>query len=178
MKNFRNILLLIFFLSVLPDATTAQYWDDLYIRPSTREEIKKKQEEQAKKEQTKSPRKQVEAHEETYVPDSIWDIDAYNRRYETEAEPIYTDTPDTIYMADEEDGYYLNGFYGTQSDLEYAERIRKFHNPRFTVHISDPAYNDIYFLNSFDWNVYIDGTYAFVTPTWTNPWYWDYTGPL
>ena len=49
MKNFRNILLLIFFLSVLPDATTAQYWDDLYIRPSTREEIKKKQEEQAKK---------------------------------------------------------------------------------------------------------------------------------
>ena len=175
MKNFRNILLLIFFLSVLPDATTAQYWDDLYIRPSTREEIKKKQEEQAKKEQTKSPRKQVEAHEETYVPDSIWDIDAYNRRYETEAEPIYTDTPDTIYMADEEDGYYLNGFYGTQSDLEYAERIRKFHNPRFTVHISDPAYNDIYFLNSFDWNVYIDGTYAFVTPTWTNPWYWDYT---
>lgn len=109
------------------------------------------------------------------MPDSIWDIDAYNRRYETEAEPIYTDTPDTIYMADEEDGYYLNGFYGTQSDLEYAERIRKFHNPRFTVHISDPAYNDIYFLNSFDWNVYIDGTYAFVTPTWTNPWYWDYT---
>ena len=123
MKNFRNILLLIFFLSVLPDATTAQYWDDLYIRPSTREEIKKKQEEQAKKEQTKSPRKQVEAHEETYVPDSIWDIDAYNRRYETEAEPIYTDTPDTIYMADEEDGYYLNGFYGTQSDLEYADKI-------------------------------------------------------
>ena len=76
MKNFRNILLLIFFLSVLPDATTAQYWDDLYIRPSTREEIKKKQEEQAKKEQTKSPRNQVEAHAETDVPASNWDSDA------------------------------------------------------------------------------------------------------
>ncbi len=173
MKNFRNILLLIFFLSVLHRRTTAQY--RRLVHTSQHKRRDKEETGRTSEKRTKSPRKQVEAHEETYVPDSIWDIDAYNRRYETEAEPIYTDTPDTIYMADEEDGYYLNGFYGTQSDLEYAERIRKFHNPRFTVHISDPAYNDIYFLNSFDWNVYIDGTYAFVTPTWTNPWYWDYT---
>lgn len=46
---------------------------------------------------------------------------------------------------------------------------------KFTIHISDPAYTDIYFLDPTDWNVYIDNSYAFVTPTWTNPWYWNYT---
>ena len=51
---------------------------------------------------------------------------------------------------DDNTGYYLNGFEGSQSDLEYAERIRRFHNPKFTIHISDPAYTDIYFLDPTD----------------------------
>lgn len=72
------------------------------------------------------------------------------------------------------EGNYINEFNGSQSDLEYAERIRRFHDPKYTVFISDPAYNDIYFLNSSDWNVYVDGPYAYVTPTWTNPNYWNY----
>lgn len=79
------------------------------------------------------------------------------------------------YNYDDGEGYYLNGFNGSQSDYEYATRIRRFHNPRFTITIGDPGYNDIYFLNSSDWNVYIDGPYAWVTPTWSNPWYWNYT---
>jgi hypothetical protein len=74
----------------------------------------------------------------------------------------------------QEQGYYLNGFKGTQNDLEYAERIRHFHNPRYEIFIGDPRYNDIYFLNDYDWNVYIDGSYAYVTPTWTNPYWWNY----
>ena len=74
----------------------------------------------------------------------------------------------------EDAGYYVNGFNGTESDLEYANRIRKFHNPKYTIFIGDPAYNDIYFLNSWDWNVYVDGSYAWVTPTWTNPYWFDY----
>ncbi|MFZ4455901.1 MAG: hypothetical protein ACOYOT_06740 [Bacteroidales bacterium] len=73
-----------------------------------------------------------------------------------------------------EKGEYLNDFIGSQSDYEYAERIRRFHNPRFLVHISDPAYSNIYFLNSYDWNVYTDGAYAWVTPTWTNRYYYNY----
>lgn len=71
-----------------------------------------------------------------------------------------------------EEGYYLNDFKGSASVLEYAERIRRFHNPKFTVHISDPQYTDIYFLDDNNWNVYVDGSYAWVTPTWTNP-FWD-----
>ena len=71
-----------------------------------------------------------------------------------------------------EEGQYLHGFRGGNTEYEYAERIRRFHNPKFTIHISDPNYTDIYFLDNHYWNVYVDGSYAWVTPTWTNP-YWD-----
>jgi len=90
---------------------------------------------------------------------------------------------DTIYVAgpvndsienNQEQGHYLNGFNGTESDLEYAERIRRFHNPKYEIWIGDPRYNDINFLNNNDWNVYVDGSYAYVTPTWTNPYWWNY----
>lgn len=93
-------------------------------------------------------------------------------------------TPDTTVLLGEandsseqetEEGYYLNGFNGSQSDMEYASRIRKFHNPKYRVFIGDPAYNDIYFVNNFDWNVYVEDNYAYVTPTWTNPYWFDYS---
>ena len=94
-------------------------------------------------------------------------------------------TPDSTYLLAEandnteneyqrEEGHYLNEFNGSQSDLEYAERIRKFHNPKYTVFLGDPNYNDIYSLNNFDWNVYVDGSYAYVTPTFTNPYWFNY----
>ncbi len=73
-----------------------------------------------------------------------------------------------------EHGYYVNGFNGSESDMEYAERIRRFHNPKYTIFIGDPRYNDALFLNNYDWNVYVDGSYAYVTPTWTNPYWWNY----
>jgi len=98
--------------------------------------------------------------------------------------PAVTMGHDTVYVVGEandstennqEQGYYLNGFKGTESDMEYAERIRHFHNPRYEINMADPRYNDIYFLNDYDWNVYIDPPYAYVTPTWTNPLWWNYT---
>jgi hypothetical protein len=103
----------------------------------------------------------------------------YNER-ET---PVAKAGHDTLYVVgeendstvnNEEQGHYLNGFNGTESDLEYAERIRRFHNPKYEIFIGDPRYNDIYFLNNYDWNVYVDGSYAYVTPTWTNPYWWNY----
>jgi hypothetical protein len=74
----------------------------------------------------------------------------------------------------QENGYYLNGFNGSESDLEYADRIHRFHDPKYQIFIGDPRYNDINFLNNYDWNVYVDGSYAYVTPTWTNPYWWNY----
>ena len=165
--------------------------DDLYYQPNEENPIVKKKKEE-KSESTTATVQQPVAVSTVAVSTEQSDydraVDAYNRRYSSE---IVDDTIPAVTLdestqmtqaekqeedADTDDytGYYLNGFEGTQSDLEYAERIRRFHNPNFTIHISDPAYTDIYFLNPLDWNVYIDNSYAYVTPTWTNPWYWNY----
>ncbi len=102
-------------------------------------------------------------------------IDQNGKRTTAISDTVYVIT-DSIDAEEqyEEEGYYLNGFNGSQSDLEYAERIRRFHNPRFTITIADPGYNDIYFLDNSYWNVYVDGMYATITPTWTNPYWWNY----
>lgn len=107
------------------------------------------------------------------------DVDEYNRRYTLPVDSLLANQKEdavTYNVVDEngEDGYYLNGFKGSQNDYEYARRLRVFHDPKYAVHISDPAYTDIYFLDSNDWNVYIDDSYAWVTPTWTNPWSWNF----
>lgn len=69
----------------------------------------------------------------------------------------------------------MNGFNGSQDDYEYAERIIRFRNPRFAVSISSPLYWDIvYGANSWDWNVYTDGFYAYAFPTFTNRLWWDW----
>lgn len=94
---------------------------------------------------------------------------------------------DTVYVIDEAlndsianvdtieaEGEYIRGFKGSSQDLEYAERIRRFHNPKYTITIADPGYNDIYFLDDNYWNVYTDGIYATITPTWTNPYWFNY----
>ncbi|MDR2840721.1 MAG: hypothetical protein LBV75_05600, partial [Paludibacter sp.] len=108
--------------------------------------------------------------------------DKQNTTYKNGAKKIIFVERDTTdaYVAIAEDsvevdkGYYLNEFEGTESDYEYAERIRRFHNPKYTVFISDPNYNDIYFLDNNYWNVYIDGSSAYVTPSFSNPYWFDY----
>ena len=64
----------------------------------------------------------------------------------------------------------MNGeFEGSQDDYEYATRIIRFRNPRYAISISSPLYWDVvYGLNSWDWNVYTDGLYAYAFPTFTN----------
>ncbi len=100
----------------------------------------------------------------TAVSDTVYVIDG-----ELIADSIFVEEYDV-----DEDGYYLQGFKGSESDFEYAERIRRFHNPRYSITIADPDYNDIYFLDDNYWNVYVDGFYATITPTWNNPYYWNY----
>ena len=54
-------------------------------------------------------------------------------------------------------------------------RIVRFRNPRYAVSISSPYYWDIvYGLNSWDWNVYTDGMYAYAFPTFSNRLWWDW----
>lgn len=72
-------------------------------------------------------------------------------------------------------GYWVNGFDGSDSDYEYATRLIRFHNPRYAVHVSSPIYWDVvYGLNSWDWNVYVDGNYAYVFPTFSNRLWFDW----
>ena len=87
---------------------------------------------------------------------------------------------DTLYINEKEDdgldGEWVNGeFEGSQDDYEYATRIIRFRNPRYAISISSPLYWDVvYGLNSWDWNVYTDGLYAYAFPTFTNRLWWDW----
>lgn len=149
MKNLYGIFSIILVIALWwPETAVSQYWDDLYIRPSTREEIRQQREKQAEKERIEAAKKQAEAEKaaamtskqestgETFVPDSLWDVDTYNRRYAEESIGVqasnnvddvdaynrrYTDqesssADDTSYL--EDDGYYLNGI------LRHAKRPR------------------------------------------------------
>ena len=57
-------------------------------------------------------------------------------------------------------------------------RIIRFRNPRYAIPVSSPLYWDVVYGGalwpSWDWNVYDDGMYAYVFPTRSNWYYWDY----
>lgn len=80
--------------------------------------------------------------------------------------------PDTIEV-ESTGGYWVDGFYGTDSDQSYAERIVKFHRPVVSVNYYSPFFTAARY--SGDWNIYVDeyGS-TYLVPTWTNPWYNDY----
>ena len=104
------------------------------------------------------------------------DVDEYNRRYDSR-ENDFVMEDDTLYIKEkavpDPDGEWVNGFDGSEDDYEYAMRIVRFRNPRYAVSISSPYYWDIvYGLNSWDWNVYTDGMYAYAFPTFSNRLWW------
>ena len=106
------------------------------------------------------------------------DIDEYNRRY-TSRENTFSMQNDTLYIEEKpygERGEWVNGFEGSQDDYEYAMRIVRFRSPAYAIPISSPLYWDVVYgaYPSWDWNVYDDGLYAYVFPTYTNPLWWDW----
>ena len=109
---------------------------------------------------------------------NVRDVDEYNRRYDSK-EYSFAQADDTLYIEEktvpDPDGEWVNGFDGSQDDYEYAMRIIRFRNPRYAISISSPLYWDVvYGLNSWDWNVYTDGLYAYAFPTFTNRLWWDW----
>lgn len=111
------------------------------------------------------------------VKGNIRDVDEYNRRY-TSRDNTFTMDNDTLYIEEKpynERGEWVNGFEGSQDDYEYAMRIVRFRNPRYAIPVSSPLYWDVvYSLPSWDWNVFDDGYYAYVFPTYTNRLWWDW----
>lgn len=106
------------------------------------------------------------------------DVDAYNRRYDS-SDYDFTAQNDTLYIDQQPDdgldGEWVGGFDGSADDYEYATRIIRFRNPRYAIPVSSPLYFDVvYGLNTWDWNVYYDGLYAYAFPTFSNRLWWDW----
>ena len=86
---------------------------------------------------------------------------------------------DTLYIKEKSnpdlDGEWVTGeFNGTEDDYEYAERIIRFRNPRFYQHQQSVVLGCSLRSNSWDWNVYTDGMYAYDSLTFSNPLWWDW----
>jgi hypothetical protein len=80
---------------------------------------------------------------------------------------------DTVLYYNDETGYWVNGFNGSQMDLDYATRLIKFHGPFVGVPYWSPLYTDVLFANTWDWNVYVDNNYVYAFPSYTSPFYWN-----
>ena len=183
MEVMKKIVLLSFMVMCLPLAGMAQSFDDdLYYTPKD----KGTSSEDRKTERTEEVKTTPES--EGYVPagaafvvkdrkGNVRDVDEYNRRYDS-SDNTFTMENDTLVIQEKDDadrGEWVNGFDGSEDDYEYAMRIVRFRNPRFAIPISSPLYWDVvYGVNSWDWNVYDDGFYAYAFPTYTNRLWWDW----
>lgn len=81
---------------------------------------------------------------------------------------------DTVIYYNDDTGYWANGFSGSSYDQNYAERLVKFRGTFRGVPYWSPLYNDLVFFSSPDWNVYVEGNYAYMFPSWSNPFYNNY----
>ena len=177
----KKIVYFLLFALCLPIGLMAQSVDDdLYFIPSKDKQEKK--ETPVKKETKKQVTNIYTSPGTTVVVQDrkgrTRDVDEYNRRYDARDNEFVMDN-DTLYIKEKSnpdlDGEWVTGeFNGTEDDYEYAERIIRFRNPRFAISISSPLYWDVvYGPNSWDWNVYTDGMYAYAFPTFSNPLWWD-----
>ena len=174
MKKIVKLLLIALCVSPM---VMAQSYDDLYYNPN-------KKDTSVRKEEKKSVSEKKHTYVSTNVPVVVKDrrgnvrnVDEYNRRYDARDNEFKVQD-DTLYVEEKQNperGEWVNGFNGSEDDYEYAQRIIRFHNPRYAVSISSPYYWDIvYGLNSWDWNVYVDDYYAYAFPTFTNRLWWDW----
>ncbi len=180
----KKIVLTSLMMVCLPFLAVAQsVEDDLYFIPKKKAEKKEEVKQEVK---VAVPQKQnnttvYAAPGSTVVVKDVKgnmrDVDEYNRRY-TSQDNTFSMENDTLYIEEKplnERGEWVNGFEGSQDDYEYAMRIVRFRNPRYAIPVSSPLYWDVvYGLPSWDWNVYDDGLYAYVFPTYTNRLWWDW----
>ena len=186
----KNIVVLLFSALLFPVAAMAQSAsDDLYFVP-------KKSKQEKSSVQTIGGKETSTVHVGDPTMRTVHirgsktnsrDVDVYNRR--TDGNYL---SEDDYYVDDlgNNQGDWVYGFEGSRDDYEYAQRLIRFRNPRYAVHISSPYYWDVvYGLNSWDWNVYTDGWYAYAFPTFSNRlwsswrfgslsfnWGWGYSG--
>jgi hypothetical protein len=81
---------------------------------------------------------------------------------------------DTVLYYNDETGYWVNGFNGSDMDKDYAERLIRFYGPFNGVPYGSALYSDMAYVYNPDWNIYVDGNYMYAIPTWSNPYYTTY----
>lgn len=158
------------------------YVDDVYYNPANAaqqaqaDQFSKtptltKEQQQASNAEFNRLRNQYES-KQTQNPNA--NVDELQQQY---AQILGNDTiaeADTLLYFNDETGYWVNEFQGSDMDRDYAERIAKFHGPFRGIPYWSPFYNDIVYSYNPYWNVYVDGNYAYMFPSWSNPYYSNY----
>lgn len=142
--------------------------DDMYFVP---QKVKKEKTEQ--KPRTPAPvvaETPVTAADDEVAGGSDRDVDEYNRRYQWKEDGSATDAEEEAAddaVGDDGDGY------------ECSRRIVLFNAPTIGVAVSSPLYWELrYGPNSFYWDVYDDGLYAYAYPSswyWASPYSWSWS---
>lgn len=184
----KKAVLLGWMMAVLPWAAWAQSpGDDIYYVPKKQKEQKKTESMEAKSagEVLNSTRLSGTGSGVVVVRDHTGrtrDIDEYNRREYVAGKNDFSIKNDTLYIDEHADsdlpGHWVNEFEGSQDDYEYAVRLIRFRDPAYAIPVSSPLYWDVVYgtalFSTWDWNVYDDGFYAYVFPTYTNRLWWDW----
>lgn len=197
MKRFVLITLLLVGIIVPASAQN----DDLYFVPKKKAKVEKKTSSASEFSEVISEESEEFSAPIAPAKSLEMDEDTYNRRgsYLTEQGDavsefamsdegfvLITEEGDTMWMNTDtlrlarvtKDDGWVGGFEGSDSDYEYAMRIVRFRNPRYAIPVSSPLYWDVVYGGalwpSWEWNIYDDGMYAYVFPTRSNWYYWDY----
>lgn len=164
-------------------ASADNYPDDLYYNPSDKpltvsdEFLPVYSDKELKKDNNKNARRK----EGEYLSDnpnySLEQVTAdLNGVQQSYADILTNDSianADSVLYYNNETGYWVDGFEGSQMDLDYATRLIKFHGPFVGIPYWSPLYTDVLFANPWDWNVYVDNNYVYAFPTYSNPTYWN-----
>jgi len=162
-------------------ASTGVYYDDIYYAPDLTKEnmeqafapvpyIAKEEKKDIKKEERELVREYERSELKSEQKDTR-DFSEIEEKYASILADEETEEVDSLIYYNDETGYWVGGFDGSEMDRDYAERLIRFHGPFTRIPYWSPLYDQFVYFNDPDWNVYVDGNYAYAFPTWSNPWY-------
>lgn len=147
-------------LPVLTQAQSSYYEDDLYYNP-------KKVKIEVSVKNTKTSIEDKSAQNESV---RVYDNSSKLKRYKTRDVDEYNRHVSQNSSEDIVDNDSMSEENKEGQPFEYAERIRRFHDPKFTTHITDDEYLDIYVEDGADVDIYYtNDNYV----GWMSPFYYD-----
>lgn len=162
-------------------ASTGVYYDDIYYAPDLTKEtmeqafapvpsIAKEEQKEIKQEERQLIRSYQSSDLAKEQRDTR-DFSDIQQKYASILADEDKDEVDSLIYYNEETGYWVGGFDGSEMDRDYAERLIRFHGPFTRIPYWSSLYDQFVYFDDPNWNVYVDGNYAYVFPTWSNPWY-------